>query len=598
MGVKSPHRPALSISVQPPMSYQVLARKWRPKNFETLIGQEHVVRALTHALDQGRLHHAWLFTGTRGVGKTTLARILAKCLNCVGPDGSGGITSKPCGVCQACTEIDAGRFVDYIEMDAASNRGVDEMAQLLEQAIYAPSNARFKVYTIDEVHMLTNHAFNAMLKTLEEPPEHVKFILATTDPQKIPVTVLSRCLQFNLKQMPPAHIVGHLAHILEAEAIGSEREALRLLAHAATGSMRDALSLTDQAIAYSGGTVTEESVRGMLGALDQTYLIRVLDALADRDGPALMVIADEIAARSLSYGGALQDLASLLHRIAVTQIVGEKSAGASGDDAADDGANGATEAALLDRLALRFTPDEVQLHYQIAAHGRRDLGLAPDEYAGFSMTLLRMLAFRPEAGTTETSVSSRPGSAPRVGSPQAAATSTDSRAVRGDLASTKAAASGLPQKMAASIQVAREPEPRVASIDDANSFAPTPLFSGDWLAVVGQLKLTGLTRELVQQAELVDHDHRSIKLRVPIKTLLNGGTLDKLKAALATHFGRPVAVSVEVGAVQGVTAAAARQGERAARQADAEAVIAADPFVQALVRDFGASIVPGSIKPA
>ena len=580
------------------MAYQVLARKWRPKNFEALVGQEHVVRALTHALDQGRLHHAWLFTGTRGVGKTTLARILAKCLNCIGPDGSDGITSKPCGVCQACTEIDAGRFVDYIEMDAASNRGVDEMAQLLEQAIYAPSNARFKVYTIDEVHMLSNYAFNAMLKTLEEPPEHVKFILATTDPQKIPVTVLSRCLQFNLKQMPPAQIVGHLAHILDAEAIACEREGLRLLARAAAGSMRDALSLTDQAIAYGGGTVTEENVRGMLGALDQTYLIRILDALADRDGPGIMTIADDIAARSLSYGAALQDLAGLLHRIAVTQIIGQKSPGASGDDAPEDDAGGATEAAQLQRLASRFTPDEVQLHYQIAAHGRRDLGLAPDEYAGFSMTLLRMLAFRPEAGTTETRVSSPSGSAPRVGSPPAAATNTDSRPARGDPASTRTASSRLAEKMAAPTPIAREPEPRVAPIDDTNPFASTPLFRGDWLAVAGQLKLTGLTRELVEQAELVDCDARSIKLRVPIKTLLNDGTLDKLKAALAAHFGRPVAVSVEVGAVQGATAAAARRGERAARQADAEAIIAADPFVQTLVKEFGARIVPGTIRPA
>ncbi len=260
------------------MSYQVLARKYRPKNFETLVGQEHVVRALTHALRTERLHHAYLFTGTRGVGKTTLSRILAKSLNCTGPDGQGGITAEPCGQCEACRAIDAGRFVDYIEMDAASNRGVDEMAQLLEQAVYAPSNARFKVYMIDEVHMLTNHAFNAMLKTLEEPPPHVKFILATTDPQKIPVTVLSRCLQFNLKQMPPGHIVGHLENILGQEGVSFEQPALRLLAQGAHGSMRDALSLTDQAIAYAAGQVTLDAVQGMLGALDQSYLVRLLDA--------------------------------------------------------------------------------------------------------------------------------------------------------------------------------------------------------------------------------------------------------------------------------------------------------------------------------
>jgi DNA polymerase-3 subunit gamma/tau len=380
------------------MSYQVLARKYRPKNFETLVGQEHVVRALTHALHSGRLHHAYLFTGTRGVGKTTLSRILAKSLNCVGPDGNGGITPTPCGVCEACTAIDAGRFVDYIEMDAASNRGVDEMAQLLEQAVYAPSNARFKVYMIDEVHMLTNHAFNSMLKTLEEPPEHVKFILATTDPQKIPVTVLSRCLQFNLKQMPPGHIIGHLENILGQEGITFEQPALRLLAAGAHGSMRDALSLTDQAIAYAAGEVTLDAVQGMLGALDQSYLIRLLDALAAQDGADLLAVADEMATRSLSYNGALQDLGTLLHRIALAQTV----PAALPEDL--------PEYADIVRLAAAFDAEEVQLYYQIAVHGRNELGLAPDEYAGFSMTLLRMLAFRPGVGGAE----GQPAAAPAM----------------------------------------------------------------------------------------------------------------------------------------------------------------------------------------
>ncbi|MBC3934982.1 DNA polymerase III subunit gamma/tau [Undibacterium sp. CY7W] len=364
------------------MSYQVLARKYRPKSFETLVGQEHVVRALTHALEQQRLHHAYLFTGTRGVGKTTLSRILAKSFNC-----EKGITAQPCGVCEACTAIDAGRFVDYIEMDAASNRGVDEMASLLEQAIYAPSNARFKVYMIDEVHMLTNHAFNAMLKTLEEPPEHVKFILATTDPQKIPVTVLSRCLQFNLKQMPPGHIVGHLENILGQEQIAFEAPALRLLAQGAHGSMRDALSLTDQAIAYAAGKVSLEAVQGMLGALDQSYLIRLLDALSISDGKALLDVADEMAARSLSYKSALQDLGSLLHQLAVAQMVPS----AVPDDI--------PEREHILRLALQFSKEQVQLFYQIAVHGKNELALAPDEYAGFSMTLLRMLAFHPIDGS-------------------------------------------------------------------------------------------------------------------------------------------------------------------------------------------------------
>ncbi len=363
------------------MTYQVLARKWRPKSFASLVGQEHVVRALTHALDGGRLHHAYLFTGTRGVGKTTLSRIFAKALNC-----ETGVTSTPCGVCRACKEIDEGRFVDYVEMDAASNRGVDEMAALLERAVYAPVDARFKVYMIDEVHMLTNHAFNAMLKTLEEPPAHVKFILATTDPQKIPVTVLSRCLQFNLKQMPAGHIVGHLEHVLGEEKIPFEAQALRLLSRAADGSMRDALSLTDQAIAYSANQVTEEAVRGMLGALDQSYLIRLLDALALGDGQGVLGIADEMALRSLSFSTALQDLAGLLHRIAWAQF-----APASVLDEWP-------EAGDIRRFADALSAEHVQLFYQIATIGRGELGLAPDEYAGFTMTLLRMLAFEPAGG--------------------------------------------------------------------------------------------------------------------------------------------------------------------------------------------------------
>ncbi|WP_150589662.1 DNA polymerase III subunit gamma/tau, partial [Pandoraea eparura] len=360
------------------MTYQVLARKWRPKGFSTLVGQEHVVRALTHALEQQRLHHAYLFTGTRGVGKTTLSRILAKALNC-----ETGITAEPCGVCKACRAIDEGRFVDYVEMDAASNRGVDEMTSLLEKAVYAPADARFKVYMIDEVHMLTGHAFNAMLKTLEEPPAHVKFILATTDPQKIPVTVLSRCLQFNLKQMPAGHIVSHLTTILGEEGIENEPQALRLLAKAAGGSMRDALSLTDQAIAYAAGPLTETAVRGMLGAIDQSVLVRLLDALKDESRTDLLAVADEMAERSFSFAAGLQDLGSLLHKIALAQYAPQ----AVSDDW--------PEAADVRRLADALSPEAVQLYYQIATRARGELSLAPDEYTGFSMALLRMAAFTP-----------------------------------------------------------------------------------------------------------------------------------------------------------------------------------------------------------
>ncbi|MBN8441369.1 MAG: DNA polymerase III subunit gamma/tau [Thauera sp.] len=360
------------------MSYQVLARKWRPKSFGTLVGQEHVVRALSHALSTGRLHHAWLFTGTRGVGKTTISRILAKALNC-----ETGVTAEPCGACDACRAIDADRFPDYVEMDAASNRGVDDMAALLDKAVYAPVQGRYKVYMIDEVHMLTGHAFNAMLKTLEEPPEHVKFILATTDPQKIPVTVLSRCLQFNLKQMPQGHIVEHLTRILDAEAVPFEAGALRHLAKAASGSMRDALSLLDQAIAHGAGKVDEEQVTHMLGTVGDDHLYAVLDALAAADVPALLAVADAMETRSLSFDAALQALATLLHRIALAQF------------APTAIADEAERARILPYVEV-FDAEYLQLAYQIAIHGRDELSLAPDEYTGFTMTLLRLHAFRPD----------------------------------------------------------------------------------------------------------------------------------------------------------------------------------------------------------
>src|SRR5215831_16045864 len=373
------------------MSYQVLARKWRPRNFESLVGQEHVVRALRHALDEKRLHHAYLFSGTRGVGKTTVARILAKCLNC-----ETGISSRPCGKCSACVEIDSGRYVDLLEVDAATNTKVDEMRQLLESAVYAPTRGRFKVYVIDEVHMLSTSAFNAMLKTLEEPPDHVKFILATTDPQKIPVTVLSRCLQFNLKQMPASAIASHLEHVLKEEGFATEAQALRLIAHAARGSMRDALSLVDQAIAFSGGRVTEESVRGMLGTVDAAYLLDALEALLKRDAQTLLGIADAMEARSVGFENALGELARLLHRIALAQTAPDALAGDTPDRE------------RIVRLAESFDPEDVQLYYQMAVQGRQELPLAPDEYAGFTMTLLRMFAFAPEEPGERTNIAGPP----------------------------------------------------------------------------------------------------------------------------------------------------------------------------------------------
>lgn len=434
------------------------------------------MRALTHALDGARLHHAYLFTGTRGVGKTTLSRIFAKALNC-----ETGITATPCGVCRACREIDEGRFVDYVEMDAASNRGVDEMAALLERAVYAPVDARFKVYMIDEVHMLTNHAFNAMLKTLEEPPPHIKFILATTDPQKIPVTVLSRCLQFNLKQMPAGHIVGHLERILAAEQIVFEPQALRLLARAAEGSMRDALSLTDQAIAYSANQVTEEAVRGMLGALDQSYLVRLLDAIVGGDGQLVLSIADEMALRSLSFSTALQDLASLLHRVAWAQF-----APASVLDEWP-------EASDLRRFAEALEPEQVQLFYQIATLGRAELGLAPDEYAGFTMTLLRMLAFEPAlppgagpAGPGHKGAGAPGTSAGPVGQRGAALAAQTSRGAAGTAAATSSAVPKVPtdtRDRPAAVQAAKPAMPApirdTASGLSAAAAAKAPVAQGE-----------------------------------------------------------------------------------------------------------------------
>ena len=574
------------------MSYLVLARKYRPKNFETLVGQEHVVRALTHALDSQRLHHAYLFTGTRGIGKTTLSRILAKSLNC-----EKGITSQPCGVCNACTSIDADRFIDYIEMDAASNRGVDDMQQLLEQAVYSPSNARFKVYMIDEVHMLTTHAFNAMLKTLEEPPEYVKFILATTDPQKLPVTVLSRCLQSNLKQMPPPQIIGHLENILAQENVEFEKPALRLLAQGARGSMRDALSLTDQAIAYAAGKVTLEAVQGMLGALDQTYLIRLLDALAAKDGANLISIADEMSERTLSYSVALQDMATLLHRISLAQTA----PAALPEDL--------PEREDIIRLAGLLDAEDIQLCYQIAVHGRNELNLAPDEYAGFTMTLLRMLAFRPgnvaDAPTPRTAPASR--SAPRSSSGNnagpssgAARLSPAKAAMEAALAKPKAAASANTSPPWEDDKPAAAPATQKKTEPLAQAGTTTLEWDGNWPQLAASLPLRGAVQQLAQQTELISWQQEGnaaqFHLRVPMETLRTAANVERLAAALTAHFSLPVRLTSELGKVE-QTANKKVQGERAERQRQAEETITNDPFVQSMMREFGATIVPGSIKP-
>ncbi|MDX3895949.1 DNA polymerase III subunit gamma/tau [Pusillimonas sp.] len=740
------------------MTYLVLARKWRPRSFDTLVGQDHVVRALTHALATQRLHHAWLFTGTRGVGKTTLSRILAKSLNC-----EDGITATPCGKCRACVEIDAGRFVDYLELDAASNRGVDEMTQLLEQAVYAPSSGRFKVYMIDEVHMLTGHAFNAMLKTLEEPPAHVKFILATTDPQKIPVTVLSRCLQFNLKQMTAESIVSHLQEVLAQEGIPFQAPALRLLAQAASGSMRDALSLTDQAIAYSAGDLTVEAMQGMLGTIDQRYLARLLHALAAGSGAEVLRVADELATRGLSYSGALADLAILLSRVAIQQRI----PGAL--DPAEPMADAIVE------LAGAMHPDLVQLFYSVAVHSRNELALAPDEYAGFVMACLRMLALAPKAQSDDPGGSGRapsgghsagatplgaksageavsasaPASAP-VGSASASASSPEaapSEPVTGSASVTGAAqapviapspaplSDGAPTPAPADSKrggpalqdgqqpahVPAEPEPQApaaspaapqGSIQDASppdiqapaetaslasgpmgaardrataetvqparaaeaaapsppddvpawedippdaeaaqfepygmaddaadeflaggadgSFMPadddsgashdaaaqwvpdTPLFEAErprirsprlaqmtakaWPALAAKLPVTGLAAELARQSEWLGVQDDQIRLRVAVRTLAATAGRQRLRTVLSEHFGTVVQLDVEFGATGEETAHAVAQAERAARQKQAEQAVQEDPFVRALIDEFGAQLIPGSVR--
>ena len=554
------------------MTALALARSWRPKTFSELVGQDHVVKALTHALDQGRLHHAWLFTGTRGVGKTTIARIMAKALNCTGADGAGKMTSQPCGKCPACMEIDAGRFVDYIEMDAASNRGVDDIAALLEKAAYAPSNARFKVYMIDEVHMLTNHAFNAMLKTLEEPPEHVKFILATTDPQKIPVTILSRCLQFNLKQMPVALIVEHLEKVLAAEKVTYEVNALRVLAKAAQGSMRDALSLTDQAIAYAAGKVTEESVRGMLGTLDDAYLIRILDCLIAKDGASLLAVANEMGERSMSFSLALQDLSSLLQKIAAAQVVPES--------VLEDW----PEAGEIRRLATQLTKEEAQLFYQITITSRPDLSLAPDEQTGFAMTLLRMLAFRP--GSTGGGAGG--GAAPTPSAPPVASTSRP--------ISAPAPAAKTVAPAAASVSAPLQTK-SVAAATPVGDAANRP----DWHSLVRQLPVKGLVQQLAFQTELQDWKDSAAGVKATIVTpmpqLASEASIARLAEALTIHFGKPVKIAIEKGEVEGKTVAKVDAQIHQEKRMNAEQMIAADPFIQQLEKEFGAKVVGGSVKP-
>ena len=574
------------------MSYLVLARKYRPKSFENLVGQPHVVRALTNALTQQRLHHAYLFTGTRGVGKTTIARILAKSLNC-----ETGITATPCGICSACTEIDRGRFVDMLEVDAASNTQVDAMRDLLDNAQYAPTVGRFKVYIIDEVHMLSKSAFNAMLKTLEEPPAHVKFILATTDPQKVPVTVLSRCLQFNLRQMGSQTINEHLQHVLAQENIVYETAALNLISRAAAGSMRDALSLTDQAIAYGNQTVNEVEVRSMLGAIDQSYLIDIIQLLINNNGAALIEKALAMQTRNISFETALNDLANILHQIAMAQTV------------PDSLANDLPERAILLDLAAKLSPETLQLYYQIALLGRRDIGLAPDEYAGFTMTLLRMLAFTPndKGATTPTDNVAATSNIKQANTPTEI---TSEEVVKIAAANNPLINSSTPVEKTLSYrntQALREPmiaeETTLHQIAATNNAPSLQVFNGDWRSFVDtHLQKLGLGRALAQNCEMIAFDENSISLRVDEanKHLISATYQDKLSAAINAQLGKKIKLIFEIGNSEAAainTPAKQIAVEKATIQSSAEDAIMSDPFVQDLMQQFGATIIPNTTKP-
>ena len=589
------------------MSYLVLARKYRPRNFAEMVGQTHVVQALGNALTSGRLHHAYLFTGTRGVGKTTVSRILAKSLNCTGIDGQGGITAEPCNVCDACRDIDSGRFVDYTELDAASNRGIDDMQTLLEQAVYKPVQGRFKVFMIDEVHMLTGPAFNTMLKTLEEPPEYLKFVLATTDPQKVPPTVLSRCLQFNLRPMAPETVLEHLVKVLAVEKVIAEPQALRLLSRAARGSMRDALSLTDQAIAFGSGRLDEASVRTMLGSVDRSYVFRLIDALARGDGRTVVETSEALRLNGLSAASTLEEMATVLQRMAVLQAVPGMGEQADQDD---------PEVAETARLAQTMPADETQLLYSLCLHGRGELGLAPDEYAALTMVLLRLLAFKP-AGAAAASApplkqAAAPGRAaePAKKPPEAAGVH---RAQDVQLASPPEARPVV-EAVPGEIYVSNKPATQAgraqyAINSEANAFqqaqrsgdaSDTDALGDDWSRLVNQLiaaeTIAALTRELALQSELCGRIGGVWTLRVERESLSQLAAREKLQAALqATLADGGLKLVVEVGMVND-SPARRNAAALAERQRAAEALIQNDPFVQDLIRDWGAKIVPGSIK--
>jgi len=522
------------------MSYEVLARKWRPKSFEALVGQDNTVQALSNALDNDRLHHAYLFTGTRGVGKTTIARILAKSLNC-----EQSISSKPCQKCSTCRDIDKGRFIDLIEVDAASNTQVDNMRDLLENSQYAPTSGRFKVYIIDEVHMLSKSAFNAMLKTLEEPPSHVKFILATTDPKKVPVTVISRCLQFNLKQMTAENISVYLKDILKEEKIDAEDDALNIIARAAHGSMRDALSILDQAIAYAGIEISTQKIISMLGTIDDVFLVSILNALAENNGSKIMKLSKEMNQKSISFDLALEELARLIYKISTYQII---------QDSLND--SGLTNE--IKKLSTLFSAESLQLSYQIAINGRRDLHLAPDQYTGFNMTLLRMLAFYP--------------------SMQPITESNSKKKIIPE--------EGVIKKIS-SLKSERNAEEKNEGI----------FFDGDWEKLVSGLKI-GIAKSLAQESALISYKDNifNLALNEKFNHLNQNNYIEKLEEVLINHFNKRIKVNVTL-ANDPKTPSSQKKIESYELKKTTESAIMNDKFVKQLINEFGAEVIASSIEP-
>ena len=534
------------------MSYQVLARKWRPKNFPAMVGQEHVLRALINALDNERLHHAYLFTGTRGVGKTTVARIFAKSLNC-----ETGVTSQPCGVCSACTEIDEGRFVDLIEVDAASRTKVEDTRELMENVQYAPTRGRFKVYLIDEVHMLSTHSFNALLKTLEEPPPHVKFLLATTDPQKLPVTILSRCLQFNLKRMAPEMIAGHLQYVLTEEGISFDLPALAMISEGADGSMRDALSLLDQAIAYGGGKLIDDEVRAMLGTIDRSYVYQLLQGLADKDALVVLDTVNGLAQQGVDFTAVLAELVSQLHRLALAQV-------------APQTITGLGEQETLAALAEAISPEDVQLFYQIGLIGRRDLPFAPELRSGFEMILLRMLAFRPDGPTQRSEMPATKQATPRA----------------------SAAKETAPVS-------APKPKMQVSTTAQQKESAAPVAVSERWHEVVDQLGLNGAAYQLAANSVIKSRNGNVIQLALSAQhePLRSKAMEKRLQQALQAYYGEPIKLEFVTGVDAQATPAGIQQRRAEDRQRAAVDAINADPNVQRIQETFNAEVVTDSVRP-